>query len=392
MLRNYLALMLFVCPFSTAAAQSDAPWIKPGVYSAQYRCPLGQPTPIEFYVLDSLIPRKNPESGAPRQGVRIEANGGQFLATVSVRAVGDEDYIHFTLEYQEREPSGGWGSAPYSIMFEGRPERMVGRVRTSVVCPITPSNNGNTKTLASMSFPPAPESEITVAVRRYGLPSDAEKFTPPAAAVTAYTAAASRAVIDDSESWRINRLLPNTIKSVEFYRSPAEPAVVYAVLSYDASANNYVTTNRVMAKLDSGKVECLRFHDNRACRRLRESFATATASLPRLSPMPVAATCFAQRTISVAQQRQRVVGRDSRGNVDLETETYYVPGTETVFTCPSQSFELVCRSDVIDRTLGSAASVRKTINLVRGRATDLDAPQIQIFNSRIRAGTCLRVR
>ncbi len=402
LVRRFLpALLFFVFPFWVAVADSQVPWIQPGVYSAQYQCrppyswgeirpPKAKPPiPIEFYVLDKLVPLEQPNS-IPRQGVRVEVDGGQFLATVALRSLRNREFFHFILEYKEREPKGGWGSAPDDIWFDGRPERMIGRAQTDVVCLITPSDNGNTKTLALMSFPPEPESLLTVAIRKYQLPPDAQRVTPPADEVAAYSVAARQALIDDSESWRIDRLLPDTVKAAAFFQVVTEPAIIYAIMDYKSDSAGYASNSETMVKLIDGKVSCILL--DKTCRQGRKSFSAITAGLPRLGAMTISSSCFTQRSIPVPRERQRAVGRNSDGSIELETETFFVTGSETVYTCPSQSFELICRGNTIDRIFNSGPSAKKTIELVRDRATDLDARQIEALNGHVRDGTCVRVR
>jgi hypothetical protein len=404
------AALLALATITQASAQTKPQWLTPGVYSATYTCPKDQrPVPVDFFVFDRNIVVEDPHGrgSSDRQVVRVDVEGAQFVASIYV---GDD--IQLGVLIREKAPAAGWGSIPYQFLVKGELREMKGFAYVSPSgwpCPLRPRINPNAKTLEAMSFAPMPERKDN-STRRDGVPAAFQAFNPAPGAADAIAAAVRQAIIGDSDSWTVNRLDRTSIGSFNFFNSQSDPSVIYvwSLFSY-RDINGAPNQGWATARLKETSVECIVWHDRSGegvppqvrCIPPRLSSSAQMAKLgagrQRLGPMNVAPTCFADRERMEFRTRERVVVVDRRGSTETITDRYVVPVTETVYTCPSQSFELECiakgLSDrLVESVAGSGSTRVNKIDLIKDRSTDVSATGIADYNARIKNGTCVRVR
>lgn len=249
-------------------------------------------------------------------------------------------------------------------------------------------------------FAPVPEG-FDNSTRRDALRSMFQSFTPARGAADAITAAVRQAIIDDSDSWMVNRLDRASIRNFHFFVSQNDPSTIYvwSLFSYK-NLHDVVLDGWATARLKGARVECVFWHDRysqgeRDCFAPRLGYGAQMANLgagrQRLGPMNLAETCFTDRKrieyhwIEVPEFAPRWTS-DWRVHKELVTRTERVPVqvNETIYTCASQSFELEC-------VARGSPNVHK-IDLMTDRATNVSATVIADYNARIQDGTCVRVR
>jgi len=405
MVVRFSALAGFLLLAPIASAQETQIVMRPGAYAAAYDCPRirisGQ---FDLYVFDELETSEGMTGSAPRQRVRVVVGDAIYTATATRDRSGN---VYIAEHTRERRAEQGWDEVPRYITLVGRPEALNGTttVTRSVhfQCEVRARRGAPARTFAEMSYPRL-GFEDNHDEHRGHVQRDTPVFTPTQASARSMSAAITRAVTADAESWMADELVANTLRDFHFFQRHEDLTTVLAWTSYKYLGLGGELDGWVVTRFRNGELDCIQYHNRNSCTRPRQSYAAQVEALgqgrARLGPVAVPnANCFVTRTRTETRSREVVVGREPGRSSDVitRTEYYSVPVEETIYTCASQSYELECVAGsgtdrLTEWLIGQGTTRDRVLTLTNGQPTGWTRADIANLNSRIQNGTCVRTR